>query len=98
MCVVLTERVGIREIRQNLSKYLQRVGEGEAFEITEHGRSVALLAPLPGRTTVLERLGADGRVRLGTGRNLADLGPPLEPVSGERPLGELLDRVREDRV
>ncbi len=93
-----SERVGIREIRQNLSKYLRRVGKGEAFEITEHGRSVAVLAPLPGRSTALERLGAEGRVRLGTGRNLADLGPPL-PATGAGPtLTEVLDEVREDRI
>jgi len=77
------ERVGIREIRQNLSRYLLRVGKGEAFEITEHGRSVAVLAPLPGKATALERLGAEGRARLGTGRNLADLGSPLPPMSAQ---------------
>jgi prevent-host-death family protein len=92
------ERVGIREIRQNLSQYLRRVGTGEAFEITEHGRSVAVLLPLPDRTTALERLGAAGRARLGTGRNLADLGSPLPPTSDGPPLSDLLDTMREDRT
>ncbi len=45
MCVV--ERIGVREARQNLSVYLERVKHGEAFTVTEHGHPVALLGPLP---------------------------------------------------
>jgi prevent-host-death family protein len=30
-------RVGVRELRQNLSKYLRRVERGERLEVTEHG-------------------------------------------------------------
>ena len=36
-------RVGVRELRQNLSVYLRRVEQGEAFEVTDHGRPVARL-------------------------------------------------------
>lgn len=42
------ESVGVRELRQNLSKYLRRVKEGEALTVTEHGRDVARLVPLAG--------------------------------------------------
>ena len=35
--------VGIRELRQNLSRYVARVKEGEDFLVTEHGRVVARL-------------------------------------------------------
>jgi prevent-host-death family protein len=38
-------RVGVRELRQNLSVYLDRVKEGEVLEVTEHGHAVALLTP-----------------------------------------------------
>lgn len=93
-----TERLGVREVRQNLSRYLDRVRKGEAFEVTEHGRPVAVLSPIPGRTTVLERLEAEGRARLGTGRNLADLGsPPPSTVDGPS-LTDLLEEVTEDRL
>jgi prevent-host-death family protein len=39
----MTDRVGVRELRQNLSKYLDRVKGGEALIVTEHGRPVARL-------------------------------------------------------
>jgi prevent-host-death family protein len=40
------ERVGVRELRQNLSVYLRRVRRGEKLEVTERGRPVAILQPL----------------------------------------------------
>jgi prevent-host-death family protein len=40
-----TKKVGVRELRQNLSRYLDRVKEGETLTVTEHGREVARLVP-----------------------------------------------------
>jgi prevent-host-death family protein len=37
--------VGVRELRQYLSRYLDRVKAGEAIVVTEHGREVARLIP-----------------------------------------------------
>jgi len=37
--------VGVRELRQNLSKYLTRVKQGETLTVTERGREVARLVP-----------------------------------------------------
>lgn len=37
--------VGVRELRQNLSRYLDRVKAGEALIVTEHGHEVARLVP-----------------------------------------------------
>jgi len=37
--------VGVRELRQNLSRYLDRVKAGEDLLVTEHGREVARLVP-----------------------------------------------------
>lgn len=37
--------VGVRELRQNLSKYLDRVKAGETLSVTERGNEVALLLP-----------------------------------------------------
>ena len=53
--------VGVRELRQNLSVYLDRVKKGEALTVTEHGAAVAILRPLPAAPTVLARLVAEGR-------------------------------------
>lgn len=41
----MTGTVGVRELRQNLSKYLDRVKDGEALTVTERGREVARLIP-----------------------------------------------------
>jgi prevent-host-death family protein len=41
----MSDTVGVRELRQNLSKYLERVKEGEALVVTERGREVARLIP-----------------------------------------------------
>jgi prevent-host-death family protein len=40
-----TKTVGVRELRQNLSKYLARVKEGETLTVTERGQEVARLVP-----------------------------------------------------
>lgn len=37
--------VGVRELRQNLSKYLARVKAGEDLVVTEYGHEVARLVP-----------------------------------------------------
>jgi prevent-host-death family protein len=69
--------VGIRELRQNLSRYLRKVALGESFRVSDRGTPVALLGPLPERATPLERLRAEGSV-LAARRKLTDLGePPL---------------------
>jgi prevent-host-death family protein len=65
-------RVGVRELRQNLSVYLDRVKDGETLEVTEHGHSVAHLAPIPPKAaTRLEQMVAEGSARPPT-RSLAD--------------------------
>jgi len=69
-------RVGVRELRQNLSIYLDRVKAGESLEVTEHGHPVARLAPLEASEgSLLDRLVRDGRARRGRG-NLSDLPRP----------------------
>jgi prevent-host-death family protein len=73
-------RVGVRELRQNLSKYLRRVERGERLEVTEHGRPVAVLGPLGEAETPLERLIAAGRVIPPT-EDILDLLPPRGRVS-----------------
>jgi prevent-host-death family protein len=40
-----TSSVGVRELRQNLSKYLERVKDGETLIVTERGNEVARLVP-----------------------------------------------------
>ena len=76
------KRVGVRELRQNLSVYLRRVSAGETLEATERARAVAILAPLPEASTSLGRLVVSGRAAAPV-RGLLELGwPEGEPVSG----------------
>lgn len=50
------DRVGVREMRQNLSRFLERVEEGESFEITARGHPIARLVPSSARSPELARL------------------------------------------
>jgi prevent-host-death family protein len=56
------ERVGIRELRNNLHRYLERAAHGAAFDVTDRGRPLARLGPLPDGGGRLARLVAEGRV------------------------------------
>jgi prevent-host-death family protein len=40
--------VGVRDLRQNLSRYLERVKDGETLTVTERGHEVARLMPWHG--------------------------------------------------
>lgn len=55
------ERVGVRELKASLSRYLARVREGETIEVTDRGRPVARIVPV-GIPDHLTKLMADGRV------------------------------------
>jgi prevent-host-death family protein len=96
MCVIMGEsKVGVRELRQNLSVYLRRVKAGEALEVTERGNVVALLVPLPEHATPLQRLVAAGVASQPIGR-LADLSSPSGNRSNE--LSHALQQEREERA
>jgi prevent-host-death family protein len=90
----MTEQAGVRELRQNLSKYLKRVEEGERFEVTERGRAVALLVPLEDDEDPVTRLERRGlRLRRASGR-FGDLLPIPERKAGQRPLSDVLGEMR----
>lgn len=87
-------RVGIRELRQRASELLRRVATGEVIEITDRGRPVAMLTPLPeGRP--LDRLRASGDVLPAIG-DLHDLPGPLEPERDAELPSAVLARLRSD--
>jgi prevent-host-death family protein len=88
--------VGVRELRQNLSVYLRRVKQGEPLEVTERGRPIAMLTPLPEPATALDRLVASGRASAPAG-DLLDL-RPLPPRGVTRRLREVFDDVRAERL
>lgn len=40
--------VGVRELKQRLSEFLERAARGEVIRVTDRGQPKALLGPLPG--------------------------------------------------
>jgi prevent-host-death family protein len=89
--------VGVRELRQNLSRYLDRVKRGEGLTVTEHGRVVARLVPAraaddPYRELV-ERFGATAPTK-----RLEDVFAQLSPRSApDGTTDAFLEESRRDR-
>jgi prevent-host-death family protein len=86
--------VGVRELRQRASELLRRVAAGETIEVTDRGRPVALLSPLP-EAGPLERLRAAGEVSPAMA-DLDELPPPLPLEAGQEPPSAVLARLRSD--
>jgi prevent-host-death family protein len=93
------EQIGVRELRQNASVYLERVKDGESIEITQRGVPIAVLSPAPG-LSALDRLIAEGKATPARGDLAAWLreNPPGEPDPGAPTSGEILDMLREERL
>lgn len=85
---------GIRELRQRASELLRRVEAGETIEITDRGRPVAVLAPLPDQHP-LDRLRATGDLEPARA-NLTDLPEPLPLPRGQEAPSKVLERLRRD--
>ncbi len=90
-------RIGIREMRQNFSRYARRARGGESFLITDRGQEVARLGPAPSRASVIDRLVADRGARRGNGSLLEVLEELPVPIAGP-PTSEVLDELRGDRI
>ena len=84
--------VGVRDLRDHLSAYLERVKAGETITITEHGHPIArLVRDEPYSPRILE-LAAQGRLTLPTQ-------PPVRwedipKVRYEGSIQDLLDEIR----
>jgi prevent-host-death family protein len=89
--------VGVRELRQNLSKYLDRVKAGEAFVVTERGQEVARLTPTGRYETALAWIVAELGATVPQGDLLETLRPTGKPAAGP-PSEQVLDELREERL
>jgi prevent-host-death family protein len=85
--------VGVRELRQRASELLRRVENGERIEITDRGRAVAVLVPVP--DDPLERLRASGDL-LPAQTDFEDLPQPLPQARGAEVPSTVLARLRRD--
>lgn len=96
------DRIGVRELRQNASKYLDRVKRGESIEVTERGVPIAVIGPVP---TVpksrVQELMDEGRMTPGRNDFAAWLAanPPV-PIDSDYDgpsIAQVLDEQREER-
>ncbi len=77
--------VGVRELRDGLSRHLAEVRSGRTVTITDHGRPIARIVPIAAPSP-LERLVASGRVQPARRRK----GKAPEPVAARASVSDLV--------
>jgi prevent-host-death family protein len=90
--------VGVRELRQNLSRYLVEVKAGESFIVTERGREVARLTPSGPADSPIARLVAERGATMPRGDLISHVASSKLPPAVGPPSLEVLDELREDRL
>lgn len=92
------DSVGVRELRQNLSRYLVRVKDGASLRVTERGREVARLVPSGPTDSPIARLVAERGATMPTADLIAlARASDLPPAEGP-PSIQVLDELREERL
>lgn len=82
------DRVGVRELRQHASRYLERVAHGESLEVTDRGRPVARLVPIT--SDAWADMVASGRVTPAEdGTDVADEAPARYDVDASTILADM---------
>ena len=91
-------RVGIRELRQEASKILARVEEGEEFMVTDRGVPVARLIPFSkSPEDYYDEMVAAGEIIPATEEFFIKV-PKMKPLSGDRSSLELFLEERESNL
>lgn len=94
-----TKRIGIRELRQHASLYVDLAEKGQTVDITNRGRLVARLVPAEEAESPLERLIAAGILqRAEDPGSLLDIEPAPPVPEGHPTASEMLQELREDRL
>lgn len=78
--------VGVRELKNNLSRYLACVSAGEEVVVTNHGQTIAKIIPV-GTERTLERLIAEGII---TPAAAAKRDAPESRVPAKEPVSPLI--------
>ena len=92
------ERVGVRELRQNLSRYLVEVKKGESFVVTERGHEVARLTPSGLSDSPIARLVAERGATMPTADLLELTRRSKTPPASGPSSAEVLEEMREERL
>ena len=82
--------VAVRELKQHLSRYLDRAARGEAIRITERGLPKAILGPVQGVSRLADGI-REGWVAQAEGEPIAS----VRRVRSRRRIGEVLIEDRE---
>ena len=87
-------RVGIRELKENLSKYMTKVKSGQTIVITEHGKPIGRIIPegqsLEERVEALRQAG----VIAWSGKKLKRIKPPAVNRS-DKLVSDIVIEIRE---
>ena len=91
-------QAGIRDLKDNLSRYIRRIENGERIAVTAHGRVVAELTPPSLSAKAHSRRRYDELVEMGVIRPALESGDPLEDWPDLRlPLGTAQALINSDR-
>ena len=89
--------IGIRELRQHASVYVDLVEKGQTVDITNRGRLVARLVPARDVESPLERLVAAGLLQPAKDPgSLLDIEPAPPVPQGQPTASEILLQMREE--
>jgi prevent-host-death family protein len=81
--------VGVRELKQHLSEYLDRAAKGEVIRVTDRGQPKAILGPVPGMGRLASGV-AEGWIRAP-----ADVEPlPVRRARATRKIAQVLEEDR----
>ncbi|MDY7030717.1 MAG: type II toxin-antitoxin system prevent-host-death family antitoxin [Thermodesulfobacteriota bacterium] len=88
------ENIGVKELRDNLSRILKRVEQGEVIRVIRHGKDIVELRPIEKniKQDFLNRLKDKDISRGGAGKMC-----PVKSVKNLRPDMPVSDLVVEDR-
>ncbi len=81
--------IGVRELRDGLSRHLAEVRAGRTVTVTDHGRPVARIVPVDAPNS-LERLIAEGRVELARAKKR----PAPKPIKARSTVSDLIGDQR----
>lgn len=77
--------IGVRELRNTLSRRLAEVRAGHVVTVTDHGQPIARIVPI-GRLTRLEELRAQGKI----GPATAHRQPLADPITIDGTVSDLI--------
>ena len=89
------ETIGVKELRDNLSRILKKVASGEVIRVLRHGRDIVELRPLV-KNSEQELLSRLKEKNLLEGRGIRDIGS-IKTVKNLKPEAPVSDLIAEDR-